>query len=158
MLPLYSVTALLLFYALITVGVVVLIFKRSKNPNVISAKLLLVITVVDALYLFISNSNNFSLFDVTTLRDIYLITVVFLFFNFSYKLFPRRFQQSIQHHGHLCARNRFVYVIVSKGVSTHDASGSVYLHKQNKKPLSDKGFMILVRVEGLEPPRLPARS
>ncbi len=74
MLPLYSVTALLLFYALITVGVVVLIFKRSKNPNVINAKLLLVITVVDALYLFISNSNNFSLFDVTTLRDIYLIT------------------------------------------------------------------------------------
>ncbi|BFH17072.1 hypothetical protein PMJ10TS2_67000 [Paenibacillus melissococcoides] len=73
--PILSVTALLLFYALIAVGFVVLIFKRSKKPNVISAKLLLVITLVGALCLFISNSDNFSIFDVTTLSVVMIIIV-----------------------------------------------------------------------------------
>ncbi|MGG0812966.1 hypothetical protein ABE142_09830 [Paenibacillus alvei] len=73
-LPFLSVTMLLLFYALIAVGVILLIFKRSKRPNLLSALFLLAVAVVFTGYLIISNKNLS--FDITIIGNLILMVII----------------------------------------------------------------------------------
>ncbi|WP_430111484.1 hypothetical protein [Paenibacillus sp. B1-33] len=73
-LPFLSVTMLLLFYALIAVGVILLIFKRSKRPNLLSALFLLAVAVVSTGFLLFSNKNL--PFDITIIGNLILMVII----------------------------------------------------------------------------------
>ncbi|NOJ71527.1 hypothetical protein [Paenibacillus alvei] len=73
-LPFLIVTMLLLFYALIAVGVILLIFKRSKRPNLLSALFLLAVAVVSTGFLLFSNKNLS--FDITIIGNLILMVII----------------------------------------------------------------------------------
>ncbi|WP_289356885.1 hypothetical protein [Paenibacillus sp. S-12] len=76
-LPFLIVTMLLLFYALIAVGVILLIFKRSKRPNLLSALFLLAVAVVSTGFLgFLLFSNKNLPFDITIIGNLILMVII----------------------------------------------------------------------------------